>query len=189
MRGGPLPQIREDRLWQGDRFTPSSPGPFPLVVRGAQLQRERRPILFGVGSQVTALRHLDACPVGLADFHPVVSSKGELADGEHRNGLEVFIGGWEAIRLQIPITRLLDEVRHGHKAIGIFQIGSQSADPLLDGSIIFSSRTFFLGWSDQAFREQRQNALENLFATRLGPQDSFGLLHFAALPWPDLLST
>ncbi len=51
------------------------------------------------GLDITARRHLDARPIGLSHFHPVIPGKGELAFGQDRSGLKRFIGRGERFGL------------------------------------------------------------------------------------------
>ncbi len=137
------------------------------------------------GLTITDVRHLKACPVGLACFHPVVPSKRQMPDRKNGSGLKLFIDGGECVGLQIPIASLFQHVGHRHERIGIFprvlHLSAQGTDLLFDLHVIFSGGTFALGWSDQTLGEKRQNGLEDLLAAGLGTQDAASRFHFTSL--------
>jgi hypothetical protein len=140
-------------------------------------------LVFLPGLEIAKVSDLKACPVGLASFHPVVSRKREIPHGEHRRRLKLFVGRRERTGLQVSIASLLDDIGHGHERVDIFpclvHLGAQGPDLLFDLGMVFASGAFFLGWSDQSLREQRQDGLEDLFSAGLRPQYSSCLLHLA----------
>src|SRR5260370_185249 len=87
------------------------------------------------------------------------STGGEVVLAQRREGGggRLFKGGGERFRLRVPVGGLL-----------------------VDLPVVFASRMFPSPRSDQSLRKQRQNALEDLLAAGLCPQDSARLLHFAA---------
>src|SRR5260370_3124202 len=73
---------------------------------------------------------------------------------------------------------------HRNEGVGIFprllQLGAQRPDLFFDLPMIFACFPLAFCWTDQPFREQRQNGVEDLLATGLRPQDSARLFHLAA---------
>src|SRR5436309_6943074 len=87
------PEIGEHRGGQRDLFAPGSPSPFSQFVWRAKTERERSRRVLLPGLNITEVRHLNPCPVGLACFHPVVPSKRQMPHGKSGSGLKLFIGG------------------------------------------------------------------------------------------------
>ncbi|WP_244422153.1 hypothetical protein [Ktedonobacter racemifer] len=181
----PLREGRTDGRGQRDGLAPGSPAPCPLVIGGAQSQRERCEVSLLPAFKIAAWGQLDTCPIGLTGLHTVVSGEGQVTDGEDGHGLKGFIGAGERSGLQVPVAGLLHEVGHGHKRLGILpgilQLRAQGADLLVDLPVIFSGGPFALGGDDQALGEQGHDRLEDALAAGLGAQDAARLLHLAAL--------
>ncbi|WP_236600331.1 hypothetical protein [Ktedonobacter sp. SOSP1-85] len=181
----PLREERADGRGQRDGLAPGTPAPFPLVIGGAQSQRERCELSLLPALEIAARGQLDACPIGLTGLHAVVSGKGQVTNRQDGHGLKGFIGARERSGVQVPVAGLCHEIGHGHKRLsilpGILQLCAQGADLLGDLPVIFSGGPLALGGDDQALGEQGYDRLEDALAAGLRAQDAARLLHLAAL--------
>src|SRR5215469_16214028 len=171
----------DNGIGQLDSGTRRSPHPGPGLVGGTQQQEEAGGGALLVAGEVTHLAKVDLGPIGLALFHPIVTSKGELPNREHRNRLEILIGRRPALRFEEVVASLLDHIGHRHVGVSVFHRLTQRGHFLLDQPIVFLSFPASLGRLDQLIGEQRQNGLEHLLARGLRAQDAPSLLELTAL--------
>ena len=118
------------------------------------------------GLNITEVSHFNACPVGLACFHPVVPSKRQMPDGKNGSGLKLFVYGGEGIGLQVSIAGLFQHIGHRHERVSMFSrvlhLSAQGTNLFFDPGVIFPGWPFFLGWSNQSLGEKGHNGLEHL---------------------------
>ena len=151
--------------------------PFSQLIWRAETERERRLLMFLPGLNITEVGHLNACPVGLACFHPVVASKRQMSDRKNGSGLKLFIGGGECVGLQVPIAGLFQHIGHRHERIGIFScvlhLGAQGTNLFFDLLMIFAGWPFFLAAlinpSDSSGRMLWKTCLRLAWARRMRP--------------------
>ena len=119
--------------------------------------------------------------IALAFLCAIVSSIGEHADFEQRNGLHLLVAFGEGAMDEEVVAGLLDHVLHADEGrLVILKRLLQSFDGLFDRLPVLARRSLAFGGTNKAFGEDGLDQRKHLLAARLCPHDSADRFTFTA---------
>src|SRR5262249_27502950 len=158
---GSCSQPREQALRQRDDRLAGAPGPVPLRIGAAEAEPNDAPI------------QVECKAVGLPLLAAIIAGIAEQPGAQQRKGLQLLVGGGEAIVLEKVVTALLDHVLQRQEA-GIVrsEISSEGSDSRGNDLALLAGRSALGLGTNESRTQEGQNLGEELLALGLGAQET-----------------